>query len=915
VRPTTSLLDTKLYAPKPRPGLIARARLIERLDSGAASKLTLLSAGPGFGKSTLLAQWADASTVADRSIGWLALDEHDNEPTAFWTYVINALHRAEPRIGERALELLDGAQPPPITDILTTVLNELAAVPHDVVLVLDDYQAVAATEIRAGMTYLHEHLPARAHLVIATRADPPLPLARLRARGELVEIRAADLRFTTDAAAIYLNQVMGLALNAGDVSTLAERTEGWIAALQLAALSMQGRDDTAGFIATFAGEDRYIVDYLVEEVLLRQPDEIQGFLLETSILDRLSGAVCDAVTGRDDAKVMLEALDRRNLFLVPLDDRRQWYRYHHLFGDVLRARLHEEQAGRVQQLHRRASDWYERHGDRPEAIRHALAAADFERAADLVELALPSLRQARAITTMRGWLAALPDHVYARRPVLSVTYAGSLMANGETAEVEGRLRDAERWFDDADQPTVEPSGKGTDMVVADYDAFRRLPATIAIYRAAQAQGAGDIDGVMALANRALEVTAADDHFERGAASGFLALAHWRTGNLETAYAHWVDTMASLQRAGHAVDALGCIRPLAEIRIAQGRLQDAKRLYDRGLALANERAGFVLRGAADMHVGLAGLLIEWNDVSLAREHLATSEDLGEQAGLALNPYRWRVAKARVREVEGDRDGALELLDEAERVYVGEFYPDVRPVGALRARLWAATGRLVEATHWAADVGISVDDELSYLREFEHVTLARVLMARAGSDTSGALMRSALALLERLSAAADAGGRLRSLIEILVLQAVVYERLGDRRRAEDPLERSLTLAESDRPVRVFVDEGAPMVRLLTTAVGRGIAVGYARALLDAITNSEERNDGKRDLVEPLSSRELDVLRLLATDLDGPGIARELVVGVSTVRSHTKSIYAKLAVNSRRAAVRRAEELGFLSSAGAN
>jgi LuxR family maltose regulon positive regulatory protein len=915
VKPTTSLLDTKLYAPKPRAGLVARTRLIERLETGTASRLTLISAGPGFGKTTLLAQWAEASTVVDRTIGWLSLDERDNEPTSFWTYVIKALQRAEAGIGVYASQLLAGAQPPPIADILTTLLNELAAVPHDVVLVLDDYQAVAAPEIQAGIAYLLERLPAQAHLVIATRADPPLPLARLRARGELVEIRAADLRFTTATAAAYLNQVMGLSLDAADVAVLEERTEGWIAALQLAALSLQGRADAPGFIATFAGDDRYIVDYLVEEVLQRQPDDVRRFLMETSILDRLSGAVCDAVTGRDDAKVMLEGLDRRNLFLVPLDDRRQWYRYHHLFGDVLRARLHEEESGRVGQLHRRASDWYERNGDRPEAIRHALAGADFERAADLIELALPALRQARAVTTMRAWLAALPDHLYTRRPVLSVTYAGSLMANGETAEVEGRLSDAERWLDEASHRTDELSDDGTDMVVADYDAFRRLPATIAIYRAAQAQGAGDIDGVITQANRALEATAADDHFERGAASGFLALAHWRTGNLDTAYPHWADTMSSLQRAGHAVDALGCIRPLAEIRIAQGRLQDARRLYNRGLTLATERPGPVLRGAADMHVGLAGLSVEWNDLAAAREHLAASEELGEQAGLALNPYRLHVAKARVTEVEGHRDAALELLREAERVYVGEFYPDVRPAGALRARLWLAMGRLAEAEEWAVDAGLAADDELSYLHEFEHVTLARVLMARAASDTSGELMRRALALLERLSAAADAGGRLRSLIEILVLQAVVYERLGDPRAAERPLERALTLAESDRPVRVFVDEGGPMVRLLTTAVGRGIAVGYARALLVAITNSADRIGDKRDFVEPLSARELDVLRLLATDLDGPGIARELVVGVSTVRSHTKSIYAKLAVNSRRAAVRRAEELGFLTSAGAN
>ena len=910
---TRSLLDTKLYAPKPRPGLVARPELTQRLDRGIASRLTLVSAPAGFGKTTLLAEWLASPKDVDHAVGWLSVDEDDDEPTTFWPYVISALQRAVPGLGADALSLLLATQPPAITDILATVLNELGAVPHDVVLVLDDYQAVGAPEIQAGMTYLLEHLPAQAHLVIATRADPALPLARLRARGELVEIRAADLRFTTDTAHAYLNEVMGLALSAADVAALDERTEGWIAALQLAALSMQGRDDTPAFIASFAGDDRYVVDYLVEEVLQRQPEDVRSFLLHTSILGRLSGALCDAVTGQRSGKTMLERLDRGNLFLVPLDDRRQWYRYHHLFADVLRARLLDERADAVAELHRRASDWYERNGERSEAVAHALAGEDFERAADLVELALPSLRQARALTTMRAWLKALPDEMYAARPVLNVTYAGSLMANGEVADVETRLRDAERWLDLTSTAERRHDSEATGMVVADKDAFRRLPATIAIYRAAQAQGVGDVGRVIAHAQGALDLAGADDHFERGAAAGFLALAYWRRGELETAYGHWTDTMASLQQAGHTIDALGCIRPLAEIRIAQGRLRDAMRLYERGLALATQHGTPVLRGAADMHVGMSGLLIEWNDLDAAREHLGTSNALGDHAGLALNPHRWHVAMARIREIDGDFDGAHEMLDQAERVYVGEFYPDVRPVAAQRARLWTAQGRLADAMVWASDRRPSVDDDLSYLHEFEHLVLARVLMARGQRDNDDEPIRSALTLLERLEASADAAGRVSSLIEVLVLQAVAHQRLGDAVAAQEPLDRALTLADPDGYVRVFVDEGAPMASLLATAITRGIAVGYAGHLFSALAKTDERTETRQGLVEPLSQRELEVLRLLATELNGPAIARELVVGVSTVRSHTKSIYAKLAVSSRRAAVRRGEELGLLTRPG--
>src|SRR5581483_10675068 len=367
---TTPLLETKLYVPRPRRRLVPRPRLTERLNRGAESTLTLLSAPAGFGKTTLLAEWL-ADTSSEPSVAWLSLDEADNQPARFWSYVIAALQTVAPQVGTGALPLLQSSPPPPIETVLATLLNELSAIRTNVVLVLDDYHLVTALEVQDGMAYLIEHLPSRVHLVIASRADPALPLARLRARGELVELRAPELRFLPEEAAAYLNEVMGLGLAAPEVAALAGRTEGWVAALQLAALSLQGRDDVAGFIAGFAGDDRYIVDYLVEEVLQRQPEAMRRFLLHTSILNRLSGPLCEAVTSQDGGKAMLVALERGNLFVVPLDDRRQWYRYHHLFADVLRAHLQDEQPDQLPELHRRASAWYERAGDPSEAIRHA----------------------------------------------------------------------------------------------------------------------------------------------------------------------------------------------------------------------------------------------------------------------------------------------------------------------------------------------------------------------------------------------------------------------------------------------------------------------------------------------------------------------------------------------------------------
>jgi ATP/maltotriose-dependent transcriptional regulator MalT len=826
------LLETKLYAPKLRRSLVARPRLSERLGRGVESKLTLISAPAGFGKTTLLAEWLASAPARGPSAAWLSLDQSDNQATTFWTYVITALHVVAPGVGANALSLLQEPQPPAIELVLATLLNELSAAPNDIMLVLDDYHVVDAHDVQIGMAFLLEHLPPQIHLVIATRADPTLPLGRLRGRGELAEIRAADLRFTPDEAAAYLNEVMGLDLAARDVAALEARTEGWIAALQLAALSMQGRDDIAGFIAGFAGDDRYIVDYLLEEVLQRQSEDVRSFLLQTSILRRLSGPLCDAVTGHDGGTAMLDALDRGNLFLVALDDRRQWYRYHHLFGDMLQARLLDEQPDRLPDLHRRASVWYEQNGERSEAITHAIAGEDFERAADLLELALPSLRQARQDATGRLWLEALPDEVIRVRPVLSVGYAGSLMVRGEVEGVEARLRDAERGLDAAAAVREGRQAPSPEMVVVDEKEFRSLPTAIAMYRAGQALILGDVAGTMTHARRALELVAEDDHVGRGGPAALLGLAYWTTGDLAAGHRWYAEAMASLEKAGHLSDAIGCAIAIADIRIAQGRLGDAVSTYERGLRRATEQAAPPLRGAADMHVGMSQLFRERNDLAAARQHLQSSRDLGEHLGLEQNPYRWRVAMARIREAEGNLGAALELLQEAERRYVSDYFPNVRPVPGLKARLWIAQGRLGEALGWARERGLSAQDDLTYMREFEHITLARLFLAQSARDRVDGSMQEATELLERLRDAAEAGGRSGSVVEILVLLALAHQARGDLRAALPPLERALTLAEPEGYVRVFRDEGPSMAALLDAAARHGVAPNYVGRLLAAL-----------------------------------------------------------------------------------
>ncbi len=897
-----------MQPPQPRQGVVIRSRLAEQLTRGAGSKLTLVSAPPGFGKSTLVGEWA-ASRVSDTATGWLSLDSDDNDPTTFWSYVVAATRMAAPNVGAAALAALE-AEPPQIELAQRALTNDLAAASDAVVLVLDDYHVIERADIHEAVAGWIDRLPATTHLVLTTRSDPPLPLSRWRARGDLVELRAKDLRFTPREAQAYLRDTMGLALSERDVDALEGRTEGWIAALQLAALSLRGRDDVASFIASFAGDDRYVVDYLVDEVLARQPDDVRTFLLETSILDQLTGPLCDAVTQRHDGQAMLERLDRTNLFVEPLDDRRRWYRYHQLFADVLRSRVLVERPHDVLKLHRRAGTWLNAQGNRAEAIHHALAGQDYERAATLVELATVDMQRTRREMTLRRWMEALPKRIFESRPVLAIGYVGALMSDGTMDGVEAHLDRVERWLESA-AGTQGPAGGTGEIVVVDTAQAQRLPGLVAMYRAALALGRGDLDETAAQAERAVQRAAPDDYLARGAAGALLGLARWTTGDLDGAYQSFSDGMASVDRAGHEADAIGGAITLADIRVTQGRLSDALTLYERGLARAARPDVPPLRGVADMHVGIAQILGERGDLTGAKEHLASAQALGEELGLPQHPWRWRVAAARLRQVERDLDAAMRLVEEAEPVYSTDFSPNVRPIEAVKARLYIARGDLQPAAEWARQRGVSPANDITYLREFEHATLAHLLYAQGLHDRDDTRLGEAVALTERLAVAAASGGRNGSLIEILIVHALAHSARGDRMQALDALTRAVALAEPEGYVSLFVLEGDAMTDLLGLAVKERPESAYLHRLLKASAGPPPTSRSTaQPLLEPLSQRELEILRLLATELSGPEIARNLVVSLHTVRSHTKAVFAKLGVNSRRAAVRRAAELKLLT-----
>lgn len=923
---STPILATKLFIPPPRPNVVPRARLIERLNQGLHTRLTLISAPAGFGKTTLLSDWAahigenlPTGPPIQYRVAWLSLDEGDNDLTRFLAYVVAALQTVAPELGRGVLAALHSPQRPPVEPLLTALLNEIASSRQGFVLVLDDYHVIDAAPpgrlplgaVDHALRFLIDHLPPQIRLVIATREDPPLPLARLRAQGQLTEVRAADLRFTPAEAAAFLNHAMDLSLTADAVAALEERTEGWIAGLQLAALSMQGHQDRAGFIQAFTGSHRFVLDYLVEEVLQRQPDPVRSFLLQTAILRRLSGPLCNAVTGQRDGDATLARLERGNLFIAPLDDQRQWYRYHHLFADVLLARLKAEQPDLAAALHQRASAWHEKQGVLAEAIHHALAGEDVTRAAELIELAAKAMLISRQDITLLGWLKALPDSLVRIRPVLSV-YCALALVSIEPRAAEPRLRDAERLLD--------PGAPSAEGEVSDEEALASLPGIIAIVRAYLAGATGDAQRSAYFAQQALARLPEHDHLWRGAAAALVGLAQWTSGDLETAYHSFSDGVARLRMTGDVIQSTSGAFILASIRMAQGRLHAAMRLFEEALELALSAGDPAPPPTADLYVGLSETRYARGELEAARQALLRSKQVEYQGWISDNRHRWPMAMARLKAAEGDLEGALGLLDEAERLYLPSPDPNVRPVAAVKARVWLKQGRLTEAVQWAHGRGLSANDDLSYLHEFEHITLARVLIAQFQQTGQASAIDQAHGLLARLLREAEAGGRTGSVIEILLLQALAQQAQGNVTGALAALARALALAEPEGYVRLFVDEGPPMAQLLSSAAAQGIMPGYIGKLLVSFSatplDREAGNQaapstghGPSPLIEPLSERELEVLALIAEGLSNQEISERLFLALSTVKGHNRNLFGKLQVQRRTEAVARARALGLV------
>jgi LuxR family maltose regulon positive regulatory protein len=872
---------------------------MDRLDGALERRasLLLISAPAGFGKTTLLSDWVhrQGAGASPERIAWLSLEAADNDPARFLAYLVGALQILAPVVGRGVLGALGAPEPPPIESLLTALINEVAGAAelHGAVLVLDDYHLIEARSIHQVMTFLLEHLPLPPrgpHLVIAGRADPPLPLARLRGRGQLVELRVADLRFTPAEAASFLNEVMGLRLTAGDITALASRTEGWITGLQLAALSLQKQDagGISEFIHAFAGSHRFVLDYLVEEVLQQQPEAVQAFLLHTAILDRLSGPLCDAVWREEGAEkggqAMLEELERRNLFVVPLDDARRWYRYHHLFADLLRVRLRREGAQRnyapPAELHCRASVWFEENGFTPEAVRHALAAEDFERAVRLVEAgAMPMLMRGE-LTTLLAWLVALPEERVRDRPWLCVYRAWALL-------LTGRLDAAEVWLEAAGTPAADLRGH-VAAIRAYAAAVRVMPAR-----------------AIELAGEALALLPEDEGVVRSVIAYTLGGVHFARGDLASALRSFEDAARMGLEAGNVHLAVPAIGQQAAMQAMQGRLQQAAGTYRRALLLATEYGGPQSPAAGQAYSGLAGLAYEWNDLDAAERHLHDALAQAELWGNRESLANVLVRLSRLRQARGDLDGAVEALRRAEDAIAGHTVTPttVSTIAARWPRLWLAMGDLAAAEGWMAQQALDLE-QLDALRTIEYLSLARVLLVQERWD-------EASALLEWLLADAKERGNRGVRIEALVLSALALQAWGDMGQAVAKLRDALTLAEPGGYVRIFVDEGVPMAGLLRRVLARGVAPAYTQKLLGAFTEPAQSADGRTaaSLLEPLSERELEVLRLVAAGMTNRQIAEDLVIAVSTVKSHTHSIYGKLGVKNRTQAIAQARALDLL------
>jgi LuxR family maltose regulon positive regulatory protein len=895
------ILATKLFMPPPRPHAVPRPRLVERLGDaeGPGRALTLVSAPAGFGKTTLVSAWIDQRTRQRPGlrVAWLSLDEGDNDPSHFLLYLAAALHGAEPSCGGDAIAALLSPQPPSAEAVLIDLINEIDGTARDFVLVLDDYHAVHSSQVDDQLAFLLEHLPPRLRLVIATREDPNLPLARMRARSELAELRAADLRFSTDEAAEFLHGVMGLKLTAADIAALESRTEGWVAGLQLAALSMQGLKDVAGFIHSFTGSHRFVLDYLAEEVLRHQPESIQAFLLRTSILDRFCGSLCDAVMREEpgprpdpvlSGQEALECLERANLFIVPLDGERRWYRYHRLFADLLRQRLQQSFASNrvggtpnAAALHVRASDWYEANGLPIEAFHHAAAAADIDRAERLIKSREMPLHFRGAVIAILDWLASLPADVLDARPSLRVLTATMSLVAGRTTGVEEALLAAERVL----------QGAAPDETV------RGLTGRIAAARATLALTRYQPDAIMVQSRRALEYLSPDDLPFRSTVMWTMAFAHFLQGDRAAAARAYAELESLSRAAGDAFFTQLALCGLGETAELENRLHQAAEIYRQALRSFGDHPQ---PNANEAHLGLARIFYEWNDLDAAEEHGERGLQLARQYDSSIDRFiLGELILARVALARGHVAAAAARLDElATTAQRPEFRHRLPEIAALQVPALLCQGNVEAAAHLADTFDLPLGR-------------ARVLLAQ--NEPS-----SALAVLEPPLQQMEARGWPDERLKMLALQALALHAEGREDDALRKLVQTMGLAEGGGFIRFFLDEGASMARLLTLAAERGMMPAYTGRLLTALAaekplrenaSAESASALSRSLPEPLSQRELEVLTLVAQGLSNQEIGERLFLALDTIKGHNRRIFDKLQVKRRTEAIARARELNLL------
>ena len=887
---TYTILQTKLHIPPLRSSLVPRPRLIAKLNTGLDGKLTLVSAPAGYGKTTLVAEWlVNLANLGRLTAGtgphpaklesgegfraaWLSLDQNDNDPVRFLTHLIAAMRQVDQSLGETTLSLLQAPQPPPPEAVLTALINDIASTPAPFVMALDDYHVIQALGIHKQLGFVVEHQPSQVHLVILTREDPPLPLARLRARGQMVEIRQEDLRFSLEECADFLHQVMQLDLSASDIAALERRTEGWIAGLQLAALSMQGRDDLPGFIEAFTGSSHYVLDYLIEEVFERQPAKVQDFLLKTSILDRFTAQLCDVITQQKCSREILQTLDQSNLFVVPLDQSHTWYRYHHLFAELLRQRLHSTETLSENELHRLASRWFAAEGLLPEAIHHALAASDWEQAAEFIGNKSVMMLRRGELMTLLGWLKALPDEVVYERPQLCRDYGWALTLTGQLGAADTHLGQA------------EAAVRGDDALLG----------TILVAQAYNLRARGDNLQAIERARRALSLLPQTDSLSRSLVALTLGLAHWYCGNLRDAEQAFIEVDQAAQHSRNHYARMTALTYLGVIQAIYGRLHRAAELCRQVIHLGGQSPP-----VAPAHIELAALLYEWNDLESAAHHLQIGIELSQRTGnlmILSDGYR---ALAILQQARGEPNAALTTLQMAHQLaHDHEVTPLTRMRNAAcHVQLALAQEHLATALYWAEQVTESADASPLYPRL--GFTPARLLLAH--DERTEADQR-----LKELYETACQAGWSSGVVEVRALQAIAATTPTDARRF---LADALKQARPEGFIRTFVDKGEPMKFLLERLKSEGGELkDYVLTILSAFGETG-RAPRSQLLVEPMSERELEILRLMADGLSNREIAERLVITVGTAKSHVHHILEKLGGDSRMQAVAKARELGLL------